>query len=461
MKNKILWGSVIVALLMLMGIQMVFLNIVRSDPNPHTGDADVGDLWIDELNVSSELTTYDFIGLGHANATDDWVIWEDGSGNINTSWSVNISTGIHPEYYVLFGIVIYNVDDNCNEVGNDTFTKTYTENLSYSENGTLSVDVEFTQDQQRAGAQTLVCYISAWIQINDTTEAKNFTCWAQDRSTLAVDFVTPQTEPDFSIYREEANDDFPNMWSWIDGWDEGGKFDNEDDMLENQTYFELSGNPTDESSYDWKIGELDITCKSYGRMLFDFTEMNQQPHMKFDLMGDLYVNSYATISYTVQGAFLPIVASRYVIIHEGQGSISSLRYATRVGIYDDDEIASRFMIDEDDDLGSDNKIDIWGYVWAARPLTVMFEELESGATGYQIQIDQGVGSTQSAGDIGGYFWKDSCAYFNETHSVSVTSTSSAGITTVDVDISNVLQCDDEFVYIFAGENGDTRIQISC
>lgn len=160
MKKKIMWGSVFIALLMLVSTQTVFMNTVKSDPTQHTGDADVGTLWISELNVSSELQTIDYIGISHANATDDWVLWEDGTGNINASWSVDIG-GNHPEYFVRFGLTVYNVDDENKIIGNDTFIQTYNANTDYDESGTLTAVIEFTERQMLEYSQSLVCYLDA------------------------------------------------------------------------------------------------------------------------------------------------------------------------------------------------------------------------------------------------------------------------------------------------------------
>lgn len=158
MKKKFVLGSVFVILLMLVSTQTVFLNIVKSEPTVHTGDADVGSLWITELDVSTDLTTIDYVGISHVNASDDWVLWENGTGNITADWSVDIERN-HPEYYVLIGMVVYNIDDSNKEIGNDSYIKTYTTNLDYDESGTLTVALNFTQQQQQAGSQTLVCYL--------------------------------------------------------------------------------------------------------------------------------------------------------------------------------------------------------------------------------------------------------------------------------------------------------------
>ena len=57
--------------------------------------------------------------------------------------------------------------------------------------------------------------------------------------------------------RTEANDNYPNIWSWQTGWDQGSRFSDEDDMLETQTFFHISGNQNGQQG-DWKIGQFDI-----------------------------------------------------------------------------------------------------------------------------------------------------------------------------------------------------------
>ncbi|UCD14538.1 MAG: hypothetical protein JSW60_03720 [Thermoplasmatales archaeon] len=456
MKKRYVLGSAIVALLMLVSTQVVFLNIVRSsDPTAHVGDAEIGDLWISELDVSSVLTTIDFIGIGHANAADDWVIWEDGIGNINASWEVDIEA-IHPEYYVLLGIVIYNVDENCIEMGNDSFSKTYGAGNSYNESGTLTVALEFTQEQMQQGSQTLVCYMSACVMINDTSEAKNFTSWAHDRCIIAVDFSDPAGQPLFPSYRAEANQNFPHIWSYLDGWEESGRFASEDDMLENQTFFTDGGN-INSPSYSWKIGEFHIHCYLGGTVQGYFAEMNHIRHMKYDKDDTLDVESYATITYYDHGAIFPATISRYYLTHEGVGSTWSRTYVTDRAFAPADEVGVDFEIDKEDDIGSNNKIYLWGDAWAFRPIGVIWEHLD----GYQIKIDEGTDPSHTIDVLNGYYWEESCAYFDYNQALGVSSITEASITTVTVDISNVLGSDDQFFYTFAGNVGDERIQVTC
>ena len=101
---------------MLVSTQTVFLNIVKSDPQLHPGEAFVGDLWVSELNVSSVLEEVAFVGVGHANATDDYVAWEHGEGDIVANWTVQIDERSHPDYCVMFSLIAYNVDYNNSEM---------------------------------------------------------------------------------------------------------------------------------------------------------------------------------------------------------------------------------------------------------------------------------------------------------------------------------------------------------
>jgi hypothetical protein len=106
MNKKYMLGSILCILLMLVSTQTIFTNNVWSNPTQHTGDADVGDLWISELNVAAAELNFEYIGIGHANASDDWVLWTNGTGSINASWSVDIGDN-HPEYIVQFALSVY------------------------------------------------------------------------------------------------------------------------------------------------------------------------------------------------------------------------------------------------------------------------------------------------------------------------------------------------------------------
>lgn len=73
--------------------QTTFFTNVRSDPDPSSsiGDADAGSFWVNEMIVSSELN-FTNIGIAHANASDDYVEWREGRGNVTADWSVFMKT---------------------------------------------------------------------------------------------------------------------------------------------------------------------------------------------------------------------------------------------------------------------------------------------------------------------------------------------------------------------------------
>jgi len=122
MKKKI-FVSVLAILIMLMSIPLVFQTVKSIDFT--TGDAYIGTFWVSELNVSGiELHTIDYIGIAHANASDQWMFWGEGTGSVKANWTVDIENN-HPEYYVQFTIDVYNADNNTEFLGNDTFSKKY------------------------------------------------------------------------------------------------------------------------------------------------------------------------------------------------------------------------------------------------------------------------------------------------------------------------------------------------
>ena len=464
MKKRYVLGSVIVALLMLVSTQIVFLNTVKSDPTRHTGDADVGDLWISELDVSSDLATIDYVGISHVNATEDWVYWQSGSGNINASYSVDIERN-HPEYYVIFTFEVINVDDNCNAIGNDTFSKTYNANTDYDESGTLSVALSFTQQQQQAGFQALVCILGAYVQINNTVEAVNFSCIAQDRCVVAVDFDDPPRLPPFSKYRDDANDDFPSMWSWIDGWNEGGKFSDEDDMLNNQPYFVVTNGtlPQPDGNDKWHIGNLTLEEGYFGLLKLDecsFTVIGNTTNWSLNANDTAVGVSYCNYTVEADGLIKQNIRLRILLDASEEPNYTPVafggeRWKPSYG-YGPHGIKAYTAASNGSDKDHDGNISIDGWIWAAN-LNIFSVHL-SDYDVFNIHIDSNANQT-SGGSSSSYYWKYSCAYQNQTSdSLPVSSSNQSGITTVRPDISNVLSLTNGNVYSFAADRGDTRIE---
>lgn len=447
---------------MLVSAQIVFLNTVKSDPTRHSGPGDVGDLWISELDVSTDRETIDNIGISHVNATDDWVNWpNDGAGYINASWTVDIE-GRRPEYYVIFSLVIYNTDDECKEVGNDSFSKSYDTEVPYDESGTLSVYVQFTEQQQQAKAQILVCYLSSIVKINDTAESENFTVWADDRSIVPVEFNIGEGEPPpFSIYTGKANEIFPSMWSWIPGWPI--QLGSEENMLNTQTFFKAGTDGSQTSgSYDnpdWDLGDIDINLTKWSGDV-NFTKGNESINWS-KIPGSSWLKGRTFIDWKVWDSppvwHLPMLI-RYRLMYENTEPATTLFGPIDIWFWwgpdigqVDDEITVKDLSNPPDDV-----VDINGRLWV-RTIGVRFHVLLSG---YTINIVNGTASG-TVGEQVEYFWEEECAYQNDSYAVSVTNSTLGAITTIDADISNVLAANNEYIYTFAADNGDTRIEISC
>lgn len=455
MNKKYILGSILCILLMLVSTQTMLLNIVRSDPPIHEGDAYVGNLWMSELNTSSVLGDVDFIGVGHANATDDYVTWENGEGEIVANWTVDIETECHPDYCVMFSLMAYNIDDNNSEMDTNHSVVNYDADTKYNDDGQLRLSIQFDQKFLENNTEaTLVCYLNAAVKINNTEEAVNFTTWGQDRCIVGVLFNPNSSFEPYSHFRIEANDNFPNIWSWLPGWNESSRFDDEQEMLENQTFFYVSGNEQSEES-DWHIGDYEITI-DFLKLETRFTEKNVLPHMQFDPSGELTVKPYIVIDNIYSGG-IKFAMSNFRLFHEGQGPIESRTYASKIAFFPDDELLNTsFTIDDDDDIGEINKINVWGYLW-----TIGFLKFSPTPLAYQIQIDSGTGQTQSSSPVVGYYWMNSCGYFNITYSLNVDSATNLGITIVDCDISNVLLDNEQYVYTYAADVGETQIQLTC
>ncbi|PNX52339.1 MAG: hypothetical protein BV458_10090 [Thermoplasmata archaeon M9B2D] len=60
-----------------------------------------------------------------------------------------------------------------------------------------------------------------------------------------------------------------------------------------------------------------------------------------------------------------------------------------------------------------------------------------------------------------YTWMGNCGYFNTTYNLDVDSATNFGITTIDCDISNVLLDNEQYVYTYAADVGETQIQLTC
>jgi len=451
MEKKHILGSVFVTLLMLMTTIATIITI--ADPSMHTGDAWVGELWITELDVSGELNNVDNIGVGHVTADDDWVLWTGGEGNIKANWTVDIDATSHPEYCIMFSLVAINVDDDNTEMDNHTIMKTYVEDRTYDESGSLTLSIAFSQEFMNSNDEaTLVCYLNTYVRINDTNEATNFSICSMDRCVVGVSFDSECGEEPFSRFTTEANTDFPNIWSWLYGWNENNRFTNEADMLETHTFVKVGKSTSSGGSgWNWDLGNLDVDVYMLGRTVFDFTHQGLELITEWDQNEEIDVNSYIDYDITDHNAFFDDVWIRYRLTLE-----SARSFGTKPKQYDGSGTIGRsFTVVKSDDLLSNDYIYVTGKVWALRAYNPKYYTLSRG-----IDITGDEGTSSSLVEEDNCYWEDSVAYYNESYNVDASNSTSLGITTVDIDISDVLQYSEECVHIYAGDVGDERVVLS-
>jgi hypothetical protein len=436
---------------MLVSTQTMLLNIVRSDPPMHEGDAYVGNLWMNELNTSSVLEDVDFIGVGHANATDDYVTWENGEGEIVANWTVDIETECHPDYCVMFSLMAYNIDDNNSEMDTNYSEVNYDADTKYNDDGQLRLSIQFDQKFLENNTEaTLVCYLNAAVKINNTEEAVNFTTWGQDRCIVGVLFNPNSSFEPYSHFREEGNDNFPNIWSWLPEWNESSRFDDEQDMLENQTFFYVSGNEQSEEG-DWHFGEFDITMGPGFQYVAQFNYLSPIYHLQFDNEGKQNVNPCISLDYSYLGG-PELSLNRIYVIHEGDSTI----YHDHAQ-YDETDMGTPMVLHDYHDVNSNDRIWFAIQAWSWGVLGHTRITLPG-----LVVIDEGVGSLQPSGSpVGGYYWMDRCGYYNTTYTLDVDSSTNFGITTIDCDISDILLDNGQYIYTYAGDVGDTQIELTC
>ena len=448
---------------MLISTQTVLLNIVKSDPTIHTGDASAGDLWISELDVSSVLEETDYVGIGHVNATEDYVLWENGQGNITAKWTVDIEMETHPEYCIMFSLLVFNVDDNTTELGNDSIMRTYDAGETYGEGGTISAAIEFDQDfLQTHDEATVVCILNTLVRINNTEEAVNFTTWAMDRCVIGVGLDEEISEQPFSRFRTEANANFSTPFAWPLGWDEGDRFDDEDDMLNTITYAQI-GQCTSEPSgeFNWYLGHIEVKLKSNGKLNFhyfdDWDPNLEKMYCKWDEQDKITLNTY--INYEITGED-PIYNYAYLVYGLRADLVGTMHRSSRIKpeLGDTGFTYNNFNIPKSEDKPPYNEILMIGKLWIIRPHALAFPWLA-----YTIEINENAGNSPELIEGETCYWEGSVAYCNSSYNVNAANLSLFGITTVSLDITEALcsEIDGEVILTYAADRGEERIELEC
>lgn len=292
--------------------------------------------------------------------------------------------------------------------------------------------------------------MSSCVKINNTSESKNFSSWGHDRSIVAVDFADPGGQPSFPTYREEANRNYPNIWSWIPGWSVSSRFANEADMLENQTFVKIGKQGGSSSgTYNWKLDEVDINLFS-DKTVFDWTGSYGSLTAKWDRDDEIDINAYIDYTISNYGVYIPIVFIRLRQTLESGKSFDNNQFD---GPGSDDNTVS-YTVEKSDDIGTQDIILVAGRCWI-----VTLRKGTTKALPRTIIIESGEGSSVDLINEESYYWEDSVAYQNESYDVDADSSTSFGITTVTIDLSDVLDNDEECVYIFNGEYGEERVSL--
>ena len=467
-------------IIMLLTAQTILLTpTVNSEvvDQPHYGDASAGSFWMTELDTTNTLNDVPCVGIAHAAATDDWVIWDDLKGDITADYIIDIDYPDHPGYEVIFFLSVYNVDDENNEIGSDIFQKTYNEGNTYSEMGTLSISLSFKKKIKKLGSITLVINLGAMVRILETNEAVNYTSFAQDRSIVAVQFKLEPKIPPFSVFVDEANEKFPPMFSWMSGWED--VFSSEEEMFAQTTFFSVGYNvyePINENT-DWKIQDFDFEF-DYGGDHFDLTVTLNWPgkSISWGYDEDGWIKGLTYIPYEVNYPnHHPLnlgLWSRYNLFAKvGPNPLdiqlcafTPLYHLTYWNMYPDnfDGSFEAGLKIHKNAANNYNEIPIFGYCWAFNIFTLdgwLFG-------GYNINVLDGNNNYQLPAEEE-FFWLAQSVYSENqniefiTDLIQVDETNSPSI--VAVDITNLLQSNNtgEITYTFAGDRGQTRVIFDC
>ncbi len=120
---------------------------------------------------------------------------------------------------------------------------------------------------------------------------------------------------------------------------------------------------------------------------------------------------------------------------------------------DEDYMEGKVTADLSHNNAPNNEIDIGGWAWATNIRDCEIFKFKN--IGYQILINWT--EAPPSGNNENYFkWQNKLAYLTGSYSVGV-----SGSSEISVDISNGLASDDEFLFIFAGDYGDTTVVLTC
>lgn len=472
MRKKIVFGSVIIiALMMLVSIQVAFFQSVKS--NIRNENLQIGNIWNSMLDVSSHIREFRYISIAHVNKTDTSIIVPHSNGNITVRWSVNINSNNHPELYAAFSLFVYNIDDDNKEIGNATLERTYNRNSIYSQFGYLKVPFDFSSfSSQNISSVTLICEIGASFTLNKTREAKNFSSIANDQG-VAVIFLNGIQPPryDISSYIEKANKAFPSMWSWIDGWN--SKFNSENEMLNEQTFFQAGWNLTsvyDDGNVPWWFGNITVNIWEWNNIEWNWEADTKDINWTFNSSTyPGYAEGQGRVNFTINlhkpPPYQP-VTMRWILFYDEGTNNSCMKWSwpavrTWIHCYDfyPHYIKGDLQISDLHDVNPhDGAVKCQLHVWAGLWFGII-PKLNIWEYNYYCHNVSDAENSPGSGGTSQFYWEEECAYSNST-ACQVSNYTIGGITYVNVNISPFL-AENQLIYTWRGDTGDTKVTITC
>ena len=469
-KKLILVGAVAILMLLTTMVPLFASNTstaATSYPDaPHTGDAYVGEFWVNELDASEASLGIKSVAEAHVKASFDWIVY-DRDSKVRANWTVNVGNS-HPWFSISFYLEVYQVDTSNNslgyiKVGDDWYGLNCSANTSYSENGYLSVSLsKLDLDSNNA---TLVCTLTAVSTTRKPVAGAvgsytNLSIMAEDRGVVGVE-KDSQPEGDFSYFINQAEEWLPCQWMCIPGYEDTGAAD---DIFGNQTVLWVGigmqvANDSNQNN-TWMIAQMKVY--QYSWFQADIIISNVQSSATWTIqkdeekaIGDLFMPCHVEahpnplhrrpffvrfVLRTTSGRFFgsgthfyPAIKDTWTKIVSGKGA------AYRI-------------------WGIDTPIPLKGWFWAAGKL--------KGPYSYTLTLNEtdDNSSNNSCPTPNVWSWEADVAYhISSLYNVVVTSTvDPQGFTVVTADIKDVIKNgEDEYIYTFAGDRGDNRINLRC
>lgn len=238
-------------------------------------------------------------------------------------------------------------------------------------------------------------------------------------------------------------------------------FANEDDMLNNQTHFEVGSYnetpPINLSNDPWHLFNITIMHYVTRAEVFNFTIVEKEKYWKES--SDGFVRGYVYGNYTMNGTrSLPVLMVFRLKFEYGFDFCTKfpIAFLWRKNMKPTGGFGGNITAC---DKNNDSIIVITGHFYALAP-RMFYLKIFTPEDGLRIHIDTN-GTNVDVNDNSSYYWMQKCSYQNCSLNLATSSYDVGNITYVTQDISEVLALSNRFVYTFKGDTGITRIKITC